>query len=185
MGSPRHCGYGVEVWQGKRCYGPSDTIADTIHYKTGGEDTPRPNIRGMTEIDFYSGGDRLQIACRLVAKAIRLGLKVLIYSSDVAMVDRIDKLLWTFAPTDFVPHCRADDRLADVTPVILSHHAKNLAHDEVLVNLDVDTPAFFSRFHRLIEITGTTPEDTQAARKRYRFYQDRGYEIRHHKLGAV
>jgi DNA polymerase III subunit chi len=139
----------------------------------------------MTEIDFYSGGDRLHIACRLVAKAIRKGLKVLIYSSDVAMVDRIDKLLWTFAPTDFVPHCRADDRLADVTPVILSHNAKNLAHDEVLLNLDVDTPAFFSRFNRLIEITGTTPEDTQAARKRYRFYQDRGYEIRHHKLGAV
>ena len=139
----------------------------------------------MTEIDFYSGGDRLQIACRLVAKAIRLGLKVLIYSSDVAMVDRIDKLLWTFAPTDFVPHCRADDKLADVTPVILSHSANKLPHDEVLLNLDVDTPAFFSRFHRLIELTGTTSEDTQAARKRYRFYQDRGYEIRHHKLGTV
>ena len=139
----------------------------------------------MTEIDFYSGGDRLPIACRLVAKAIRKGLKVLIYTSDVAMMDRIDKLLWTFAPTDFVPHCRADDKLADVTPVILSHSANKLPHDEVLLNLGVDTPAFFSRFHRLIEITGTTSEDTQAARKRYRFYQDRGYEIRHHKLGTV
>jgi len=101
------------------------------------------------------------------------------------MMDRIDKLLWTFAPTDFVPHCRADDRLADVTPVILSPSATKLPHDDVLLNLDVDTPAFFSRFHRLIEITGTTSEDTQAARKRYRFYQDRGYEIRHHKLGTV
>lgn len=127
----------------------------------------------------------MPIACRLVAKAIRKGLKVLIYTSDVAMMDRIDKLLWTFAPTDFVPHCRADDKLADVTPVILSHSANKLPHDEVLLNLDVDTPAFFSRFHRLIEITGTTSEDTQAARKRYRFYQDRGYEIRHHKLGTV
>ena len=127
----------------------------------------------------------MPIACRLVAKAIRKGLKVLIYTSDVAMMDRIDKLLWTFAPTDFVPHCRADDKLADVTPVILSHSANKLPHDEVLLNLDVDTPAFFSRFHRLIELTGTTSEDTQAARKRYRFYQDRGYEIRHHKLGTV
>jgi len=139
----------------------------------------------MTEIDFYSGGDRLPIACRLVAKAIRKGLKVLIYTSDVAMMDRIDKLLWAFAPTDFVPHSRADYPLPDVTPVILSHSATKLPHDDVLLNLDVDTPAFFSRFHRLIEITGTTSEDTQAARKRYRFYQDRGYEIRHHKLGTV
>ena len=44
----------------------------------------------------------------------------MIYTSDVAMIDRMDKLLWTFASTDFVPHCRADDKLADVTPVILS-----------------------------------------------------------------
>ena len=65
-----------------------------------------------------------------------------------------------------------------------SNEPTNLSHD-VLLNLDIEHPPFFSRFQRLIEITGTTPEDTQAARKRYRFYQDRGYEIRHHKLGAV
>jgi DNA polymerase-3 subunit chi len=139
----------------------------------------------MTEIDFYSGGEKLHTACRLVAKAVRKGLKVMVYSSDVATLEGIDKLLWTFSPIDFIPHCRADHKLADVTPVVLGHNAKKLPHDEVLLNLDADNPSFFSRFHRLIEITGTTPEDTHAARKRYRFYQDRGYEIRHHKLGAV
>ncbi|SFO06340.1 DNA polymerase III subunit chi [Nitrosospira briensis] len=139
----------------------------------------------MTEIDFYSGGDKLHTACRLVAKAVRKGLKVMIYTSDVSTVERLDKLLWTFSSTDFIPHCRADDKLADVTPVILSHDATKLTHDDVLFNLDAESPSFFSRFRRLIEITGTTPEDTQAARKRYRFYQDRGYEIRHHKLGMV
>ena len=139
----------------------------------------------MTEIDFYSGGDKLHTACRLVAKAVRKGLKVMIYTSDVSTVERLDKLLWTFSSTDFIPHCRADDKLADVTPVILAHDAMKLTHDDVLLNLDAESPSFFSRFRRLIEITGTTPEDTQAARKRYRFYQDRGYEIRHHKLGMV
>ena len=54
--------------------------------------------------------------------------------------------------------------------------------DEVLLNLDAGNPSFFSRFCRLIEVAGTTPEEMQAARKRYRFYQDRGYEIRHHRL---
>ena len=139
----------------------------------------------MTEIDFYSGGDKLHTACRLVAKAVRKDLKVMIYASDVATLEGIDKLLWTFSPMDFIPHCRADHKLADVTPVILGHDTKKIPHDEVLLNLDSDNPSFFSRFHRLIEITGTTPEDTHAARKRYRFYQDRGYQIRHHKLAAV
>jgi DNA polymerase-3 subunit chi len=139
----------------------------------------------MTEIDFYSGGgDRLQTACRLVAKVVRQGLKLMIYTPDGAVVERFDKLLWTFSSTDFIPHCRAEDKLAEVTPVILGREPMNLSHD-VLLNLDIEHPPFFSRFQRLIEITGTTPEDTQAARKRYRFYQERGYEIRHHRLGAV
>lgn len=140
----------------------------------------------MTEIDFYSGGgDKLQTTCRLIAKAVRQGLKLMVYSSDAAMIGRLDKLLWTFSPADFIPHCRTNDKLAGVTPVVLGHQCGELLHDDVLLNLDTEHPPFFSRFQRLIEITGITPEDTQAARKRYRFYKDRGYEIRHHKLGMV
>ncbi len=140
----------------------------------------------MTEIDFYSGGgNRLDIACRLVAKVVRKGFRIMIYTPDLAMIEQIDNLLWTFSPIDFIPHCRVDDKLADVTPVILGHRATRLPHDEVLLNLDIENPAFFSRFRRLIEIAGTKPEEAEAARKRYRFYQDRGYEIRHHKLGAA
>jgi DNA polymerase-3 subunit chi len=140
----------------------------------------------MTEIDFYSGGgDRLRTACRLVAKAVQKGCKVMVYSSDMSMIEQLDKMLWTFSATDFIPHCRAEDKLSEITPVILSHTAQRLPHDDVLLNLDMENPSFFSRFHRLIEIAGSTAEDTQAARKRYRFYQDRGYEIRHHRLKAV
>lgn len=140
----------------------------------------------MTQIDFYSGtDDKLHTACRLSAKAVQQGFKVLIYTPDDALAERLDKLLWTFSSTSFLPHCRSDDKLAGVTPVIFGCHAEKLPHDDVLLNLHIEYPPFFSRFRRLIEITGTTPEDMQAARERYRFYHDRGYEIRHHKLGGV
>ena len=140
----------------------------------------------MTEIDFYSGGgDRLHTACRLVATAVRKGFKVLIYAPDRAAAEQIDKLLWTFSATDFIPHCQASDKLAEVTPVTLSDSGRNPPHDDVLLNLSSENPAFFSRFRRLIEIAGNTDEDTRAARKRYRFYQDRGYEIRHHRLRSI
>ena len=110
----------------------------------------------MTEIDFYSGGgDRLDIACRLIIKAMRKGFKIMVYTPDLAMIEQLDNLLWTFSPTDFIPHCRADDKLANVTPVILGHETNNLPHDEVLLNLDIENPAFFSRFRRLIEIAGS------------------------------
>jgi DNA polymerase-3 subunit chi len=140
----------------------------------------------MTEIDFYSGGgDRLHTACRLVATAARKGFKVMIYAPDMATVEQIDKLLWTFSAIDFIPHCKAGDKLAEFTPVILSDSGRNPPHDDVLLNLGPENPPFFSRFRRLIEIAGNTDEDTRAARKRYRFYQDRGYEIRHHRLSSV
>jgi DNA polymerase-3 subunit chi len=140
----------------------------------------------VTEIDFYSGGgERLDIACRLVIKAMRKGFRIMVYTPDPLVIEKLDNLLWTFSPTDFIPHCRVDDKLASLTPVILGHKATSFPHDEVLLNLDIENPPFFSRFRRLIEIAGSRPEDTEAARKRYRFYQDRGYEIRHHKLGAI
>jgi DNA polymerase-3 subunit chi len=59
-----------------------------------------------------------------------------------------------------------------------------LVHDEVLVNLREQWPACFSRFLRLVEIVGRDEADRQAARERFRFYRDRGYEIRHHDLGG-
>jgi DNA polymerase-3 subunit chi len=137
----------------------------------------------MTEIDFYSAaGDKLNLACRLAAKAYRKGRRVMIYTSDEGLAQRFDELLWTFAPTDFVPHCQSGNKLAETTPVIVGNEPPDGLHNDVLINLDLENPPFFSRFQRLIEVTGSTQEDTQAARKRYRFYQDRGYQIRHHKV---
>ncbi len=140
----------------------------------------------MTRIDFYSGSnDKLHTACRLSAKVIQQDLKVTIYIPDDETAERLDKLLWTFSSTAFIPHCRVDDKLAYATPVIISQHDEPLPHDNVLINLHDGYPPFFSRFLRLIEISGTTAEDTEAARTRYRFYKDRGYEIRHHKLRST
>jgi DNA polymerase-3 subunit chi len=56
---------------------------------------------------------------------------------------------------------------------------------QILLNLDHDLPGFFSRFERVLEIVGADPGDRQAARERYRFYQQRGYELHKHDLGAV
>ena len=137
----------------------------------------------MTLIDFYSGSnDKLHTACRLSAKAIQKNLKVTIYIPDSKIADHLDNLLWTFSSTVFIPHCRVDDKLAFETPVTISQNDKSFTHDNVLINLHDEHPPFFSRFLRLIEISGTTIEDTKAGRTRYRFYKDRGYEIRHHNL---
>jgi DNA polymerase-3 subunit chi len=55
----------------------------------------------------------------------------------------------------------------------------------VLVNLHRDPPPFFSRFERLAEIVGTDEDSVAAGRARYRFYRERGYELRNHDLSGT
>ncbi len=111
-------------------------------------------------------------------------MKVLIYTPGLTLLDQLDKLLWTFSPASFIPHCNIldDDQLASVTPVILSNQIQLESQFDVLINLHDQPPRLFDQFKRLIEIAGTSHEDKLAARGRYRFYKNAGYEIQHYHL---
>lgn len=139
----------------------------------------------MTRVDFYSKvDDKLHFACKLCAKALAQNLRVNVYAPDPAVAERFDKLLWTTPPTGFIPHCEAGSSLAAETPVLIHRREGDLLHDELLINLDAAWPPFFSRFQRLIEIVSTDTDDANAARERFRFYRDRGYEMANHDMSA-
>src|SRR5258706_6998224 len=132
----------------------------------------------MTDVFVYSSADdRLQTACMLTTRALARGMRVMLLTPDSAGTARLSKLIWSAPATGFVPHCRSGDRLAPVTPVIVDHVAEPLVHDQVLVNFCDQTPAFFSRFQRLVEIVRTQDADREAAPARFCFYPDPGYEI--------
>ena len=140
----------------------------------------------MTRIDFYlDADDRLQVACRLAAKAIAQARKVLIYAPDGEVAKALDRMMWTTPAIAFVPHVMADHRLAEETPVVIARDPDTLPHDDVLLNLDRAEPPRFARFQRLVEIVSRDQDDRQAARDRFRSYRDRGYEIHTHRLGAA
>jgi DNA polymerase-3 subunit chi len=137
----------------------------------------------MTQIDFYTHvQDKRLLACRLSAKALEQGLRVLILTPDESDAARMGQMLWSIPATGVLPHCRARDPLAAMTPVIVDCDPGELPHDQVLLNLGTERPVFFSRFQRLIEIVSTDEADRLAARERFRFYRDRGYEIRSHDM---
>jgi len=139
----------------------------------------------MTEVLFYTHvEDKLHTACQLSFKALARKMRVMILTSESETTEKISRLLWTTPSIGFYPHCRAAHRLAAVTPIIIDHLPEPLVHDQVLVNLRSETPPMFSRFQRLIEIVSLEEADRAAARERFRFYRDRGYEIRSHRLGS-
>lgn len=140
----------------------------------------------MTQIDFYTGvEDKMHTACRLAAKAFSLNLRVLVCCSDADTAHRFDRLLWTMPATGFIPHCFSGDPLAPATPIIVDHDNGDPLHDQVLLNLRTQWPPFFSRFQRLIEIVSLDDDDKSSARERFRFYRDRGYDIRTHDLSQA
>ena len=140
----------------------------------------------MTRIDFYRyAEDKLRFAVRLAAKAYEKPSKLVVYSTDRSVLGELDRALWTFQATRFVPHCFVDSPVAAETPVILATSGDALPHHEVLLNLADEWPPFFSSFDRLLEIVGTDDEDKARARARYSFYRERGYDIQVNDIAAA
>lgn len=141
----------------------------------------------MTSIDFYlpgknnvDGGDRF--ACRLAEKAFRLGHRIYIYTDDIDTSEKLDQLLWTFSANSFVPHSLGTDADDSDTPVCIGFRDPPTGFADVLISLSNEVPSFFSRFERVAEMVGASDSEKQRARKRYRYYRDRGYELQTHDL---
>ena len=141
----------------------------------------------MTSIDFYfNAGDRLDVACRLAGKALQQKKRVLIYAPQPEIAQKLDRLLWTSQAVSFFPHCAAHDPLAAETPVLIATDDAVPPHAcEVLLNLSAECPPFFERHERLLEIVAQDDAGRHAGRARFKFYRDRGYEIRNHDLAKA
>lgn len=134
----------------------------------------------MTKVDFYTGStDKLRTACQLSHKAMQNGVRTVISLPDIVAANALDKLLWHHPATAFIPHCRSDADEADQMPVLLHQGRDKFPHHELLISLHTECVTFFSRFERVIEIVGNDPEDSRTGRERFKFYRDRGYEMRH------
>ncbi len=133
----------------------------------------------MTRIEFFFNvEDKLKKVAELSEKATAKGRRLMVFAPDQDTVRAVENMLWSQSPTSFLPHCHTTHELAADTPIILDWQADQLPHHDVLINLQSDYPPFFSRFTRLIEIVGQQEEDKIKARVRYKFYRDRGYEMR-------
>jgi len=127
----------------------------------------------MTQVDFHTGlGDKLPYACRLLRKAFRAGRRVVV-TGDARDLARLDQLLWTFDPGEFIPHARLragerpPPRLAP-TPLWLADAPADAGACDVLVNLGPGLLADAALPARTIELVDTTPEDVAAGRQRWR-----------------
>jgi len=143
----------------------------------------------MTDVSFYTNvPERLSYLCRLLRKAQQSGARVAVVG-PAQLLDRLDAALWTFEPTEFVPHLRwraapAQQARAAVTPIVLAEDALAQPHREVLLNIGSGMPADFEQFQRVLEVVSREPEQVQAGRERFRRYKTLGHQVTHHEVQA-
>lgn len=139
----------------------------------------------MTLVGFYvvqtaAPGERLQVAARLADKAFRRGHRIFINASDQGQAEELDQLLWTFRPSSFIPHGLCGQEHSDTVAIGWGQDPDN--HSDLLINLQLEVPSFFSRFKRVAEVVTPEPASLTALRKSWKFYQDRGYQLEKHEI---
>ena len=133
----------------------------------------------MTRIDFYFNvANKSQLVADLVQTALNKRRQVTILAADEPAASQLSSDLWQAKPESFLPNVRANALHAAATPVLIGLQGDDLMQDDMLINLTNTEPSFFSRFTHLIELVSEDEQDKMAARLRFKFYRDRGYEIK-------
>jgi DNA polymerase-3 subunit chi len=145
----------------------------------------------MTEVQFhFNVPDRLLYACRLLRKALRSGARGVAVTAPAATLGALDRTLWAFDPQEFIPHLLLRQgeapapRLAR-TPIWLVERAEQGMQHPVLVHLGEEPAVGFESFQRLIEIVSNDLDERETARRRWKHYAGRGYELQRFDVGAA
>ena len=67
-------------------------------------------------------------------------------------------------------------------PVLIGHDSTPPRLMNLLINLSPEHPLFFSQFESVAEFINDDNDTKTQGRERYRFYQQRGYELESHKI---
>lgn len=143
-------------------------------------------MREFTESRFLFVGKstndaRYNTLCRFAVKAYTEQHPIYIHCADQKEAMDIDRLLWTFSDTSFLPHQLLDNNA--VSPIIIGYNAiTDLKNHDILVNLNLTPPDFFLQFKRVVEIVSADASKRTQARENYRFYRAQGCEINSHHL---
>ena len=137
----------------------------------------------MTSISFYKvGGDHsvaAALVCQLIYKAAERGQQVLCLVNDERRAQALSEQLWAVEAHAFVAHGRELDE-----PIAITCGSEPGDHHDLLINLREQTPNWFSRFERVVELIHSEANFQQAKREQFAFYKQRGYPLDYHDLSA-
>lgn len=140
----------------------------------------------MTRVEFYFNvADKQILLTELVEHALLKRRQVTVFTANISNANAVADCLWQSKQDSFLPNFAVNHAHAAKTPVLIACQQNEMGEldvilqDDLLINLTEQQPSFFSRFTQLVELVGNDDADKAIARQRYKFYRDRGYEIKH------
>jgi DNA polymerase-3 subunit chi len=125
----------------------------------------------VIDIGFYQLAQRRPEAVlpQLVVKALAAGHRLMVRSSDAALLERLDAALWRFSPDSFVPHGLASalppERAAS-QPVLLGTALPAANAADCLAQVGDDLPDDLTGLTRVLYLFES--DATETARARWR-----------------
>jgi len=141
----------------------------------------------MPQVDFYilqtpNPLEKERLACKLAEKAWQQNYRVFIYAESSTHAQQLDNLLWTFRQDSFVPHEILMDSVQPTMPIYIGYGSRIATEMTALINLTDTVPDFFFQYQRIAEIVENTETAKSLGRERYRFYRDKGLELKKHEI---
>jgi DNA polymerase-3 subunit chi len=133
----------------------------------------------MGQVVFHTGlANKVDYAARLVRKASRQGVSLVLVCEDPAAVSQV---LWGVSGVDFVAHAseQSETETLLASKVVLMKSAAVPCRDlsqVVLVNACEAWPNEHARYLRVIELVGENPSDVGAGRERWKHYVSDGVQ---------
>jgi len=139
----------------------------------------------MTRVGFYvvqatDQMQRLAVAVRLAEKAFKRGHSIFINAADEEQARLLDEMLWTYRPASFLPHGLHGEEHSDTIAIGWGQEPEG--HNDLMINLQLGIPEFFSRFRRVAEVVTQDSDSLDALRRSWTFYKQRGYQLEKHDL---
>ena len=110
---------------------------------------------------------------RLLEKAHGSGYRIVVTVESQERKALLDTLLWEYDPDSFLPHGTDGDKWPEKQPILLSKDVTPANGATLLCITDGRQIADFSGYERVIDMfDGQDDVATQAARQRWKFYND-------------
>ena len=138
----------------------------------------------MKDLAFhFNAPDKMTYTCRLLRKATASGGRLTV-TGPTDILSQLDRALWIFSATDFLPHCGelASTSVLNKTLIVLAEALQATLNQDVLINLGDQIPAGFKRFARIIEVVTEDDNDRSLARQRWKQYIKYGLNPIKHDL---